>query len=130
MVSALAGRSDETPLKKVLLFWRDVFELEAPAVVRLSFQLGFIYCSTSATARCLTLREEKGGKKSHNTVLSPDTKGTQLQQWAVIKALQQQCKDASLSSLFLQSRFASLFITSWLLLLHFLLLLPDYKPSV
>lgn len=43
--------------------WRDVFELEAAAVARLSFQLGFIYCSTSATARCLTLWEEKKKEK-------------------------------------------------------------------
>lgn len=85
--------------------WRDVFELEAAAVARLSFQLGFIYCSTSATARCLTQSREK------NTALSADTKGTQLQQWAVIKALQQQCRGASLSSVFLHSQFASLFIT-------------------
>lgn len=59
-------------------FWRDVFELEAPSVARLSFQLGFTYCSTSATAHCLNLRRE--GKKP--TVPSADTKGTQL--WAAV----------------------------------------------
>lgn len=57
---ALTGQSNNMTLKKVqqnAALWLHVFELEAPSVVRLGFQLDFIYCSTSTPFHCAFLKK-------------------------------------------------------------------------